>query len=89
MDSKNYRKKAIPIRTRYDRQATEQPSAGAVADHCVAQLLADGNAHPIAAQAVAPGVQDHIAIGKALGVIKALEYVVQFQAAGKLHCYFS
>ena len=66
-----------------------QPSAGAVADHCVAQLLADGNAHPIAAQAVAPGVQDHIAIGKALSVVKALEYVVQFQAAGKLHCYFS
>ena len=55
----------------------------------MAQLLADGNAHPIAAQAVAPGVQDHIAISKALGVVKALEYVVQFQAAGKLHCYFS
>ena len=38
MDSKNYRKKAIPIRTRYDRQATEQR----ILSTCVKLFLEQG-----------------------------------------------
>ena len=66
-----------------------QPSAGAVADHCVAQLLADGNAHPVSVRPVFPGVEGQLAIGNASAVVKPLEDVVEFQTAGKLHEFFS
>ena len=38
MNSKNYRKKAVPIRTRYDRQATEQR----ILSTCVKLFLEQG-----------------------------------------------
>ena len=54
-----------------------QAAAGPVTDHSMSQFLAGGDAHPVDAQAVAPGIKDHVAIGIAIGGIEPAEYVVE------------
>jgi hypothetical protein len=51
----------------------------------VAQLLAGGDAHPVHAQPIAPGIEDHVGISIAVGGIEPAEYVIELQTAGKLH----
>ena len=62
-----------------------QAAADPVADHGMTQLFADGDAHPVGAGPVLPGVEYQIRIGLSGGGIQPPEYVVQFQAAGKFH----
>jgi hypothetical protein len=49
------------------------------------QLFADGDAHPIGAGPVFPGVEYKIGIGLSGGGIQPPEDMIQFQAAGKFH----
>ena len=62
-----------------------QAAADPIADHGMTQLFADGNAHPVGAGPVLPGVENHNGIGLSGGGIQPPEYVIKLQAAGKFH----
>jgi hypothetical protein len=50
-----------------------------------AQLLADGNTHPVAFRTVFPSIEHQITIRRTLGVIQPLKNVIQFQRTRKSH----
>ena len=62
-----------------------QAAADPIADHGMTQFLTDGDAHPIGAGPVLPGIEYQIGIGLSGGGIQPPEYVIELQAAGKLH----
>ena len=62
-----------------------EAAADAVADVGLAQLFADGDAHPIGIGPVFPCVQHQKSIAEAVGVIQPFENVIEFQRTGKFH----
>ena len=63
-------------------QAVDLPdaAAGAVAHVGLAQLLADGDAHPVSVRAVLSGVKHQQTVGNAGGAIQAPENMIELQA---------
>ena len=54
-------------------------AAGTVADVGLAQLFADGNAHPVGVRAVFPGIEYQIPVCLSAGPVQPLKDVVEFE----------